>query len=142
MADRLVGKRASLLINSSGWNYVADLYDWNLEVETVTFEASIKGEVAERHVPSHIRGRLTARRYVQSVAALANNVITAAVNGTRLDWAIVGVDTIPPTPANFSGNAAIKAQGTGYVTRGTIAAPRGAITDDWEMTLDTVPTIT
>ena len=139
MADRLVGKRASLLIYSGSWSFVADLYDWTLEAETVVYDAAIKGDLWERQIPSHGRGRLTARRYVQTTLALANNVLNAAVSGTRLDWALVVLDTIPPTPAYFSGNTNAKMQGTGYVTRGTVAAPRGAVQDDWEMQLDTLP---
>jgi hypothetical protein len=142
MADRIVGKRAALYVFSGSWNYVADIFDWTLEVETVVENASIKGDIAERQSPSHTRGRLTARRYVQGTLALANNVVNAAVNGTRLDWAVVTVDTIPPTTSGFTTNSFAKAQGTGYVTRGTLSAPRGMVIDEWEMTLDTVPALT
>src|SRR5438046_2238673 len=141
MADRIVGKRAALYVFSGSWGYVADLHDWTVEAETVTHDVSIKGDVAERMIPSHTRGRLTAKRYVQAGLALANNVINAAVNGTRLDWAVVSVDTIPPTVTGFTGNAFAKIQGTGYVTRGTVNAPRGPVVDEWELTFDTVPTM-
>jgi hypothetical protein len=139
MADRIVGKRAALYVYSGSWNYVADIFDWSVECETVTLDASIKGDVAERMIPSHTRGRLTARRYVQAGLALANNVVNAAVSGTRLDWAVVSVDTIPPTVSGFTGNAFAKIQGTGYVTRGTVDAPRGPVVDGWEVSFDTVP---
>jgi hypothetical protein len=142
MADRIVGKRAALYVFSGSWNFVADLFDWSVEVETTTADASIKGDVAARMIPINTHGRLTAKRYVQSTLALANNVVNAAVSGTRLDWAVVSVDTIPPTVSGFTGNAFAKIQGTGYVTRGTVSAPRGPVVDEWEVQLDTVPVLT
>jgi len=137
---RIVGKQGSLLLFLLGaWNYVADIYDWQLAYEMVTLDASIKGDSAQRLEISHGQGRLTAKRYVQVGGAFAlGDTITA---GVRLDWAVVTVDTVPPTPTGFSGNISAKAQGTGYVVRATMGAPRGMVQDDFELQLDTLPVI-
>jgi hypothetical protein len=83
---------------------------------------------------------LTAKRYVELGGHFAlGDLITA---GARLDWAVVSLDAVPPDPSAFSGNTSGKAQGTGYITRATMGAPRGMVTDDFEMTLDTLPAIT
>jgi len=137
---RIVGKDAALYLNISGtWNFVADLFDWSFDYESVTFDASIKGDLSERPVVSHGRGRLSAKRYVEAVAAfsLADLVTTAA----RYDWAVVSVDTVPPAPSGFSTNANAKIQGTGYVVRAQAHAPQSLVEDSFELLLDTVPVI-
>jgi hypothetical protein len=137
---RIVGKAGSLLLNISGsWNFVADIYNWELSYEMVTLDASIKGDGAQRLTVSHGQGRLSAKRYVEVGGAFAlGDLITS---GLRYDWAVVALDTAPPSPAGFTTNTGAKAQGTGYFVRAQMSAPRGMVQDDMEMALDTLPII-
>ena len=142
---RTTGKQAALYVNNGGgWNYVADLYEWTAETELVLLDASIKGDNAERHMASHTRGRLSARRYIQvgGPAALGDFLTP----GVRLDFAVVVRDPANVAgvadPTGFTGNTTAKVQGTGYVTQSRINAPRGLATDEWELQYDTVPVIT
>lgn len=150
---RLTGKNGALYVSitdGASWLWVADLYEWMLDVRTITFPGSIKGDRFDRRVPSHSEGRLTARRYVTATSVLAvlavaaNNVIGAGnvfTTGQRLAWAVVAVDPNFPqggSPSTFDNNPAVKAQGTGYVERGHLGAPRTQIEDDLEVILDTL----
>lgn len=151
---RLTGKNGALYIsanNGSTWSWVGDLYEWRLDLRTITFAVSIKGSATDRRQPSHLEGRLTARRYVQSTGALAPNVVGASpttdagthnfVPGVRLQWAVVAVDPGFPSggnPNTFSTNANVKAQGTGYVDQGHFGAPRTQVEDDFELIVDTL----
>ena len=153
---RLTGKNAALYIstnNGSTWGWVGDLYEWVLEFRTITFPTSIKGSAFDRRTPSHLEGRLNARRYVQATSVLAASVVGASpstdagthnfVPGIRLQWAVVAVDPGFPTggnPGTFTTNTTVKAQGTGYVDRGHIGAPRTQIEDDFELQADTLVT--
>jgi len=141
---RVTGKAAAMYVNNGGgWAYVADLYDWVCDTELVLLDASIKGDSAERHMVSHTRGRLSAKRYIENagVAALGDFLTP----GVRLDFAVVVLDpALPGTPAptGFSTNTTAKIQGTGFVTTSHITAPRGMATDEVEIQMDTVPVIT
>jgi hypothetical protein len=150
---RLTGKNAALYLSfndGSSWAWVADLYDWVVEIQLITFAASIKGDRFDRRVPSHLEGRLTARRYVQSTSVLAASILAANnqldgsfafSEGQRIQWAVVGVDPAFPTAGDasgFSGNANTKVQGTGYVDRAHLAAPRTQLEDDFEIQIDTL----
>jgi hypothetical protein len=163
---RLSGKNAALYVclpaTPTTFVWIADLYDWVVEVRTITLAARIKGDRWDRRVPSHGEGKLTARRYVNDIsptditgvgvgaavlAPLAVNAIPtiaastfAFTSGYRVQWAVMGVDSGFPAggnPANF--NAALfSAQGTGYVDQGHQGAPRVQLEDDFAMIIDTL----
>lgn len=139
---RISGKNAAIYFYSgSAWLLVFDAYEWEAEWETITVDASVKGDAFERQQPTHGRGRVRCRRYVEPGAtlALANNVGNAFLNGTRIDFALVSVDQ---GASNFSTNPNVRIQGTGYATRGTVRSPqRSGFEDDLEITLDTVPAL-
>lgn len=134
---RYTGKSAALYVANAGtFSAVADIYDWEISTEVVTHDVSIKGDKWERQIPSHGRGRLTAKRYVQTTLVLAQNILAAIDSGTRIDWAVVAIDT---GVNNWTTNANVKIQGTGFIDRGSASAPRGPVQDNWELILDTEP---
>jgi hypothetical protein len=157
---RLTGKNAALYISPDGvatFAWVADLYEWVAEIRLVTFASSIKGDRFDRRTQSHLEGTLTARRFVENVLANlalanlivgANNVIAAGpsfafTQGNRIQFAVVGADQGFPAggnAANFTSVSTLgpKIQGTGYITRAHVGAPRERIEDDFEMILDTL----
>lgn len=139
---RITGKNGALYVfNGSAWVLVLDNYEWEAEVETVTVDGSVKGDVFERQMPTHGRGRVRCRRYVEPGAtlALANNVLNAISNGTRIDFALVSIDQ---GVSNFSSNPNVRVQSAGYVTRGTVRSPqRSGFEDDWEITMDVLPNL-
>ncbi len=144
---RLTGKDAALyLYVSSSWTYAADIYDWTADTDLALLECRIKGDGAMRHMASHTSGRLSAKRYAEVSGTLALGELLTP--GTRLDFAVVIRDPAlfaqsgAPDPTTFSGNASGKIQGTGYVTKSHVNAPRGLATDEFELTYDTVPVIT
>ncbi len=144
---RLTGKDAALyLYVSSSWTYAADLYDWTCDTDETLLECRMKGDLAMRYMPSHTSGRLSAKRYVEvGGTTFLGALLTPQV---RLDFAVVIRDPAlfaqsgAPDPTSFSGNASGKIQGTGYVTKSHVNAPRGLSTDEFELTFDTVPVIT
>lgn len=150
---RQTGKNGALYIcantgSPASFAWVGDLYDWVVEVRTITFPVSIKGDTFDRREASHGEGRLTARRFVQTISVLAPlaalaiptlDVSTKAFTlGYRVNWAVMGVDSGFPTggdPANFD-TSLFSAQGAGYVDRGHMGAPRDRLEDDFEMIID------
>ncbi len=151
---RFTGKNAALYLSTDGgstWAWIPDVYEIVLETPLVIFTARIKGDVIARRVPSHLgEATLAVRRFVTGLsqlaarAILANNSFNGSLvfaEGQRLSWAIVGADPAFPTagdPAGFTGNANIKAQGTGYVERGRYGFPRDRIEDDFTIAVDTI----
>jgi len=158
----LTGKNAALYVSindGTSFAWVADLYEWVAEIRLVTFAGSIKGDRFDRRVPSHLEGTLTARRFVENVLAnlALSNLIVAANNaidgsthafteGQRLQFAVVGADEGFPAggnAANFTSASTLgpKIQGTGYVTRAHVGAPRERIEDDFELIMDSLVSV-
>jgi hypothetical protein len=161
---RQTGKNAALFVcyplTATTFVWVADLYDWVLEVRAITLPCRIKGDNWDRREPSHGEGKLTARRYVNDVASitgvgagaaalapLAFNAIPsiaattfAFTLGYRVNWAILGFDSGFPVggnPTHFDSNL-FSAQGTGYVEQGHQGAPRAQLEDDFSLIVDTL----
>lgn len=138
---RLTGKDCSLYFSTgSAFARVADLYEWELNYEDVLLDVSIKGDVVERNMPSHFRGRLTAKRWVQDTASSLVLSVLAASN-SRVEFAVMGKDSLADTTAADFTTAPVRLQATGYIARGQTMVPREGIQDNFEIALDTYPTV-
>lgn len=118
---------------------VADVFDWTFESQAEVFECSIKEEQFDRYQPGGGNARLTVQGYVTALAKLSNQVLnslSATGAGTRAAWklAIISTDATAAATINPAGNQVW--QGFGWVTRGTMTAPRGMIVDTFEIQID------
>jgi hypothetical protein len=112
---------------------VADTYDWTLELTAQVHRTSVKGDSWERTQSGRGNGTLTIDRYIATTAALTDDIIgQVAAGNTPITFQLDVVDST----AGFH-----RIEGTGYITRGTIAIPHDdAARDSVEITLDGVPT--
>jgi hypothetical protein len=134
---RLSGKDISLYFwNGSSFARVADLYEWELNYEDVLLDVSIKGDTTERLEPSHFRGTLTAKRWVEDIGTGALVFGPLAANAARVEFALLGIDPLSDTTASAFTTTSVRVQGTGYVTRGRTMAQRENIQDDFELRVD------
>lgn len=139
---RLSGKDCRFYFwTGSAFAYVADLYEWELDYEQVVLDASIKMDSAERYVPSHFRGQLTAKRWTQDIV---NSLAFAhlAASNSRFEFAVVGQIAVADTAGTTFSTAPVRFQATGYVTRGHVLSPSEAgMQDDLTIQIDTYPAV-
>jgi len=138
---RITGKDCSLYFyTGAAWVRAADLYEWELNYEDVLLDVSIKGDLVERMMPSHFRGRLSAKRWTEDVSGSLVFTLLAATNG-RVEFAVLGIDTLADTDASSFSTSPVRVQATGYVTRGQAMVPREGVQDNLEIVLDTYPAV-
>lgn len=152
-APRISGKLAALFLSpasgSSPTDFstavrVADIMDWTLESAAETFECSVKNESYDRYETGGANARLTAQRYLLlGTTDLLNARVLAAVRvtttaGLRIAWQITPISTVAEGAAIGTGSpsGARYAFGFGWVTRGTLTAPRGMMVDSFEIQID------
>ena len=129
---RIVGKGGAVYLGSPLVK-VGDIYDWEFSSTGVAFPASIKMDLYDRFSPSHGNAKFTAKRRVNTSAVGMKEVTDMAGTGELLDFRLDLIDA----------NAAFtQITGSGYVTSGGLAAPRGAADDTFEITVDGAWTVT
>jgi hypothetical protein len=126
MAARITGKLAAVYLGTTPTK-VADIFDWVFTTDTVALRCDIKSDRYAKYSPAENTATLSAKRYNQTDSVLMALVQDAAVNGTQLLFRIDLVD-------NDTGFNQI--QGQGFVTTGSLNAPRGMVEDTFQVTLD------
>lgn len=123
---RKVGKQGALYLGV-GPTKVADLFDVTFEANTEMEDVSIKMDAFRKYSPSHGHARIRARRYVNTTAVMLRECYDAAKNGELLAFR---VDVIDAT------NTLSQISGEGWIAASSLALPRGAVVEDFEMTVE------
>lgn len=129
---RKVGKEGAVYLGSPLVK-VADIYDWAWEAATEMLGCDIKMDAFSRFTPSHGNARFTAKRRLNTTALLTKEVFDSANNGEQLAFRLDLID---------NDNTLSQISGTGYVSSGSVGAPRDAISDEFEITVDGDYTVT
>lgn len=129
---RIVGKGGAVYLGSP-LTKVGDVYDWTFDSTGVALPASIKMDAFDRFSPSHGSAKFTAKRRVNTSAVGMKEVFDMANAGELLDFRLDLIDA----SSSFT-----QISGSGYITSGGLAAPRGAADDTFELTIDGAWTVT
>jgi hypothetical protein len=126
---RKTGKYGSLYLgpDSAHLTKVGDIYDWVWEANTEMLPCAIKMDTFERVAASHGRAKFTAKRRLNTSAILAQNVFDSASIGEYLAFRLDLID---------ADNTLTQISGFGSVSQGGLTAPRDAVDDSFEMTVD------
>ncbi len=125
---RITGISGALYIGSTPTK-VADIYDWQFETTTDLLPIDIKGDYFHKFTPDAGGARFTAKRRNQASAVLAALAPDAALNGTQLLFRLDLVD---------ASGSYTQITGQGYVSDGSLNAPRDVVDDTVGLTFDGV----
>lgn len=129
---RLTGKSGALYLGTP-LTFAGDVYDWSWEATTEMLDCSIKMDFFTKYTPSHGAAKFTAKRRLNTSAILAQNVFDSAQNGEFLAFRLDLIN---------ADNTKTQISGFGFVSSGGLSAPRDAVDDTFEMTVDDAYTIT
>ncbi len=127
---RITGISGALYLGTTPTK-VADIYDWQFETSTDLLPVDIKGDYFHKFLPDAGGARLTAKRRNQTSAVLSALAPDAALNATQLLFRADLVDA----SGSFT-----QITGQGYVSSGSLNAPRDVVDDTFEITLDGIYT--
>lgn len=131
MAARITGKAGSVYLAAepSSAAKIADVYNWELNLNATPLNCSVKGDTLDRFVLSHGSGTLTCERYIQTKATFSGFWNTTYLAGTRVAFTLYLVDA--------SGTYST-VNGFGYITRADVSAPHAKATDRIEIQVDEI----
>jgi hypothetical protein len=126
---RITGKAGALYLSEAGGAVpkIADIYNWECNLNSTPLNCSVKGDTLDRFVLSHGSGTITAERYIQTKATLSGYWNTTVAAGTRVQFVLWLVDA--------SGTYST-VSGYGYITRADVSAPHAKATDRIEIQID------
>lgn len=126
---RKTGKFGSLYLgpNVAGLVKVADIYDWVWEANTEMLPCAIKMDAFDRVAASHGHARFTAKRRLNTSAILAQNVFDSANIAEFLAFRLDLID---------ADNTLTQISGLASASQGGLSAPRDAVDDTIEFTVD------
>ncbi len=135
---RITGKAGAVYINgTSGANKIADIYNWEMDVDVEMAECGIKGEKHQKYVAGTTTSRVRAQRYTVNPTLASPGAVTAGnsadtAGGTTVTYTLYGIDGGATGPV---------VTGEGFISRGSLRVPRGMISDELEITGTAMPTI-
>lgn len=123
---RIVGKGAALYLGATPTK-VADLYDVTFDSTGVALQCDVKMDAFSVFSPSHGTAKITAKRRVNTSSVGMFEVFDMANSGELLAFRLDLIDA----SSSFT-----QISGEGYITSGSLAAPRGPVDDTFEMTIN------
>lgn len=108
---------------------VFDVYDWQFDSSTSVLPCDIKSDKYHKYIPDAGGAKFTAKRRVETNAVFSALLLDESTNYTQQLFRLDLID---------ASNSYTQITGQGFVTSGTLAAPRGAADDTIEITFDGV----
>jgi hypothetical protein len=124
--DRITGRDGAVYLGSTP-TIVLDVYDWAFTATNDVLECDIKGDKYHKSIPGAGGAKFTAKRRVEASSVFAAMAIDEATNHTQN---LFRLDLIS------NNGSYTQIQGQGYVSSGSLTAPRDAVDDSIEITFD------